>query len=103
MGYTCTVYEIIRSATFDDWLTNLADGKARARIAARIDRLAAGNPGQVNDVGAGVSELKIDYGPGYRVYYKRTGRFVLVLFCGGTKGTQAADIKRAIAMAKAWK
>jgi putative addiction module killer protein len=75
----------------------------RVRIAARIDRLAAGNPGDVEPVGSGVSELRIDYGPGYRVYFKRTGRFVIVLFCGGTKGTQDADIKRAIQMAKDWK
>lgn len=103
MEYTCGVYDIIRSTTFHDWLTKLHDAKARVRIAARIDRLAAGNPGDVEPVGSGVSELRIDYGPGYRVYFKRTGRFVIVLFCGGTKGTQDADIKRAIQMAKDWK
>jgi putative addiction module killer protein len=72
---------------------------ARARIAARIDRLAVGNPGDVRPVGSGVSELRIDYGPGYRVYYKRTQRIVYLLLCGGTKSTQAADIRRALAMA----
>ncbi|HEY1890357.1 MAG TPA: type II toxin-antitoxin system RelE/ParE family toxin [Steroidobacteraceae bacterium] len=63
------MYEIRRSATFDTWLTNLNDSNVRARIAARIDRLAMGNPGDVKPVGTGVSEMRIDYGPGYRVYY----------------------------------
>jgi putative addiction module killer protein len=85
MGYTTEVYQIRRSETFSNWLADLADGKARARIAQRIDRLAAGNPGDVKPVGSGVSELRIDYGPGYRVYFKRTDRVVYVLLCGGTK------------------
>jgi putative addiction module killer protein len=92
------VYEIRRSATFDAWLTNLNDLNARARVAARIDRLAMGNPGDVKPVGAGVSEMRIDYGPGYRVYYAQSGRVVFLLLCGGTKATQDADIKRAIDM-----
>ena len=71
-----------------------------ARIAQRIDRLAVGNPGDVKPVGRGVSELRIDYGPGYRVYFTRTGRIVYVLLCGGTKGTQDADIKLAIEMSE---
>jgi len=66
------VYEIRRSKAFDAWLTNLKDSNARARIAARIDRLSFGNPGEVKPVGSGVSEMRIDYGPGYRVYYART-------------------------------
>ena len=74
MGYTCVVYEIRRSETFHTWFATLDDSKARARIAARIDRLAAGNPGDVRPVGSGVSELRVDYGPGFRVYYKRTGK-----------------------------
>jgi len=74
---------------------------ARARIAARIDRLALGNPGDVKPVGGGVSELRIDYGPGYRVYYARTDRVVYLLLCGGTKATQDVDIKRAIEMTAA--
>jgi putative addiction module killer protein len=93
------VYEIRRSETFHAWLLGLNDSRARARIAARIDRLATGNPGDVKPIGFGVSELRIDYGPGYRVYYKRTDTTVYLLLCGGTKGTQAADIKFAIAMA----
>jgi putative addiction module killer protein len=100
IGYTCAVYEIRQSDTFKAWLADLGDAKARARIMARLDRLALGNAGDAEPVGAGVSELKIDYGPGYRVYYKRTDRFVYLLLCGGTKATQVADIKRAIEMAK---
>ena len=92
------VYEIRRSATFDTWLMNLNDSNARARIAARIDRLAMGNPGDVKPVGTGVSEMRVDYGPGYRVYYAQTDRVVFLLLCGGTKGTQDADIKRALEM-----
>jgi putative addiction module killer protein len=99
MGYTHAVYEIRRTETFHAWFANLEDPKARARIAARIDRLAAENPGDVRPVGSGVSELRIDYGPGYRVYYKRIGKSVYLLLCGGTKGTQGKDIKLAIAMA----
>ena len=103
MEYTCAVYEIRRSETFDTWLKNLADSKARARIAARIDRLGLGNPGDVKPVGGGVSEMRIDYGPGYRVYYIRAGKLVYLLLCGGTKHTQDADIKNAIEMAKSRK
>ena len=95
------MYEIRRSTAFDTWLTNLSDSNARARIAARIDRLALGNPGDVKPVGGGVSELRIDYGPGYRVYYARTDRVVYLLLCGGTKATQDVDIKRAIEMTAA--
>lgn len=90
------MYEIRRSTAFHAWLTNLTDSNARARIAVRIDRLALGNPGDVKPVGGGVSELRIDYGPGYRVYYARTDRLVYLLICGGTKASQDADIKRAI-------
>src|SRR6516225_10132237 len=100
MGYPCAVYEIRRSETFDTWLKNLADSKARARIAARIDRLGLGNPGDVKPVGGGVSEMRIDYGPGYRLYFTQRGRTVVLLLCGGDKATQANDIKRAIALAK---
>ena len=103
MVYTCRVYQIRRSETFSTWLADLSDGRARARIAQRIDRLAAGNPGDVEPVGKGVSELRIDYGPGYRVYFKRTDRIVYVLLCGGTKGTQEADIRQAIVIAESLK
>ncbi len=74
-----------------------------ARIAARIDRLALGNPGDVKSVGSGISEMRIDYGPGYRVYFVQRGAAVVVILCGGDKRTQAADIKRAIKIAADWK
>jgi len=96
------VRELIKSATFDRWLTGLKDSRARARIATRLDRLALGNPGDVKAVGSGVSELRIDYGPGYRVYFMQRGPVVIVLLCGGDKRTQSTDIKRAIAIAEDW-
>jgi putative addiction module killer protein len=78
----------------------LRDEKAKARIAQRVDRLARGNPGDVKPVGEGVSEMRIDYGPGYRVQRQKV---VALLLCGGDKRTQTADIKRAKAMAKDWR
>lgn len=74
-----------------------------ARIAARIDRLALGNPGDVKPTGSGISEMRIDYGPGYRVYFIQRGSTVVVILCGGDKRTRAADIKRAIKIAADWK
>jgi putative addiction module killer protein len=94
------MFEVIRTATFDRWLSALKDGRAQARIAQRIDRLSHGNAGDVKPVGSAVSELRIDYGPGYRVYFSRRGSLVILLLCGGDKSTQAKDIKRAMAMAK---
>lgn len=94
--------EIVRSSTFDAWLKTLKDVRAKARIAVRIDRLAQSNPGDVKPVGGGLSELRIDYGPGYRVYFMRRRRVTIVLLCGGDKSTQAADIKRATAIAAEW-
>lgn len=93
---------ILKSQVFDHWLARLRDRRARARIILRIDRLALGNPGDVEPVGSGVSEMRIDYGPGYRVYYQQRGATVALLLCGGTKKTQAADIKRAKQIARAW-
>ena len=81
---------------FESWLAGLGDAKAQARIAARLDRLAAGNFGDCKPIGHGVSELRIDYGPGYRVYHSRIGREFVLLLCGGTKRRQFADIARAI-------
>jgi putative addiction module killer protein len=103
MVYTARVLEIVKSETFDAWLSSLKDRQAKARILARIDRLGLGNPGDVKPVGSGVSEMRIDYGPGYRVYYIQSGPVVVVLLCGGDKSTQSADIKRAIAISKVWK
>jgi putative addiction module killer protein len=94
--------EIFRSETFDRWLRELRDIRARARIEARILRLSQGNPGDVKRVGSGVSEMRIDCGPGYRVYFTRRGPLVVLLLCGGDKRTQDGDIKRAIEIAEDW-
>jgi putative addiction module killer protein len=96
------MFEIFRSETFDRWLRELRDIRARARIEARILRLSQGNPGDVRSVGSGVSEMRIDYGPGYRVYFTRRGPLVVLLLCGGDKRTQVADIKRALEIAEDW-
>jgi putative addiction module killer protein len=102
MVYTNFVRQILKSATFDAWFSRLKDRQAMVRIAARIDRLAHGNAGDVKPVGSGVSELRIDYGPGYRVYFIQRGTMVVVILCGGDKRTQSADIKRAIKIAEDW-
>jgi len=94
---------IQKTDVFLSWLRSLRDVKAAARIQIRVDRLALGNPGDVNSVGEGVSELRIDYGPGYRVYYVQRGKLLLVLLCGGDKRNQNADIKMALKMAKEFK
>jgi putative addiction module killer protein len=86
-----------RTEAFLDWLIGLLDVQARARIAKRIDRLAQGNFGDAKSVGGGVSELRFDFGPGYRVYYTMRGQVVVILLCGGDKGR---DIERAVALAK---
>jgi putative addiction module killer protein len=97
------MFEILQSETFQKWRAGLKDRMALARINARIRRLADGNPGDTKVLRDGVSELRIDHGPGYRVYFTRRGPVVLVLLVGGDKRTQAADIERAIAMAQEWK
>ena len=84
------------SDVIGDWLASLEDLKARARIAARLDRLSLGNFGDCRPLREGVSELRIDWGPGYRVYYAMLGRTCVLLLCGGDKRRQASDIKRAI-------
>jgi putative addiction module killer protein len=94
------VVEIRKTAVFATWLDGLADLQARARIQARIERLAGGNPGDVAPVGEAVSELRIHYGPGYRVYFKRSGTEIVILLAGGDKRTQPKDIKLAIRLAK---
>jgi putative addiction module killer protein len=83
-----------------DWINSLEDRMSRARIQVRVDRLAHGNPGQYRNLTDGVSELKIDFGPGYRVYYTERGGELIVLLAGGDKSTQRRDIKAAIALAK---
>ena len=81
---------------FDDWMDSLRDQRARARIRTRIGRVRLGNLGNCEPVGGGVLELKIDYGPGYRVYFGQVGTKVAILLCGGDKSSQSEDIKRAI-------
>lgn len=92
--------QIRKTETFAQWLDGLRDVRARARVQIRIERLAAGNAGDVEPVGEGVSELRIDYGPGYRVYFKKHGREVVILLAGGDKRTQSADIKTALRLAR---
>jgi len=94
------VIEIRKTEIFTKWLDGLNDKKARARVLVRIERLAAGNPGDVAPIGEGVSELRIDYGPGYRVYYKQFGEFLVILLAGGDKQTQTKDIKTALRLAR---
>ena len=92
--------EIRKTDLFVNWLDELSDIQARARVQVRIERLAAGNPGDVEPVGEGVSELRINYGPGYRVYFKQSGRELIILLAGGDKRTQAKDIKTALRLAR---
>lgn len=91
--------DVRQTDAFVKWMAGLRDGRARAKVAARIDRLALGNLGDVAPVGEGISELRIHYGPGYRVYFARRGNALILLLCGGDKGTQARDIKAAKALA----
>jgi putative addiction module killer protein len=86
---------IRKTNLFMKWLTELRDQKAIARIQIRIDRLALGNPGDVRPVGSGISEMRIDYGPGYRVYFSQRGSEIVILLCGGDKTTQTSDIEKA--------
>ena len=92
--------EIRRIAAFRAWLRGLRDERAKARIVSRIDRLRLGNLGDVKPVGEGVSELRIFYGPGYRVYFIRRGDALMVLLCGGEKSTQDRDVEAAKALAR---
>jgi putative addiction module killer protein len=92
--------EMRKTDHFARWLDGLHDLHARARILARLERLAAGNAGDVKPVGEGISELRIDYGPGFRVYFLKQGREVVVLLAGGDKSTQGRDIKIAIRLAR---
>ena len=92
--------EIRQTDEYARWFAALRDRQARARIDARIRRLSLGNPGDVKPVGAGVSELRINYGPGYRVYFAQRGQALVVLLAGGDKRTQSRDIKLAQALAR---
>ena len=92
--------EIRRSSVYNNWFMSLRDSRAQYRILTRIRRLAMGNPGDVKSAGEGISEMRIDYGPGYRVYYKDLGKEIIILLCGGDKRTQQADIAEARKIAK---
>ena len=92
--------EVRQTDVFAAWFAGLRDRRARARITARIRRLSLGNPGDVKPVGGGVSEMRIDYGPGYRVYFVGRGDVVVILLCGGDKRRQDRDVARALELAK---
>ncbi len=93
--------EIRETDFYHEWFETLKDKRAKARIDIRIRRVSLGNYGDVRPVGKGVSELRIDYGPDYRVYFIRRGNIVVILLCGGDKSTQATDIRRAQELAEA--
>ena len=92
--------EIRKTERFARWIDNLRDIRGRARILARIERLAGGNPGEIKRIRGGISELRIDYGPGYRVYFKKRGRELIILLAGGDKSTQPRDIEAALRLAR---
>lgn len=91
---------IYTTEQFDDWLSNLRDQQAKRRVQARIDRAEDGNFGDCEPVGEGVSEMRIHYGPGYRVYFAQRGKEIVVLLAGGDKRTQSKDIKTALKLAR---
>ena len=92
--------QIRKTDVYSAWFDDHRDIQGRSRILVRIERFAAGNPGDVKPVGEGVSELRIDFGPGYRVYFTKRGREVVILLAGGDKSTQATDIKTALRLAR---
>jgi putative addiction module killer protein len=98
--YNQSVIEVRQTEAYASWFENLRDREARARINIRIRRLSLGNPGDVRPVGGGVSELRIDYGPGYRVYFAQRGPMLIILLAGGDKRTQHRDIKKARELAR---
>ena len=87
--------ELRETETFKAWFASLRDNQAQYRILTRLKRLALGNPGDIKPVGEGLSEMRIDYGPGYRIYCKDTGKEIVILLCGGDKRTQSRDIEQA--------
>jgi putative addiction module killer protein len=97
IGYT-PVMLVRMTEVYRDWINSLKDRAGRARIQVRVDRLANGNAGQHRNVAGGISELKIDFGPGYRVYYTEQGGALIILLAGGDKSTQQQDIKTAVAL-----
>ena len=92
--------EVRKTDRFVEWIDGMRDIRARARILARVERLIRGNPGDVQPIGEGVSELRIHFGPGYRVYYKQHGFELVILLAGGDKSSQSKDIKEALSLAR---
>ncbi len=92
--------EIRKTTNFTKWLEGLQDIRGRARVLVRIERLAAGHAGDVKPVGEGVSEMRINYGPGYRVYFRKRGRALVILLAGGDKGSQTRNIKTALRLSR---
>jgi putative addiction module killer protein len=95
VSYRIQEFEVQKTDEFDSWLTALADQRAVAKIVSRVERLGLGNPREVKPVGEGISEMRLAYGPGYRIYYKQTGKTIILILCGGDKSTQDRDIERA--------
>ena len=95
--------EVVQTDEFENWLKKLKDARGKARILRRLDRLAQGNPGDVRPIGKGLSELRLDVGPGYRVYYLQDGERLILLLCGGDKSSQQKDIDKAHELAQQWR
>jgi putative addiction module killer protein len=102
INYILVLLEFKQTETFRKWRLRLKDERARALIASRLDRLAFGHAGNVKPVGRGISELRIDHGPGYRVYFQRRGSTIIILLCGDDKSTQEKDIQTAKRLAREW-
>jgi putative addiction module killer protein len=102
MGYNAAM-RVEQTEVYREWINSLKDRVGRARIQVRVDRLVHGNPGKYRDLTDGVSELKIDFGPGYRVYFTQRGTRLLLLLAGGDKSTQRKDIARAVELARSFR
>jgi len=103
MDYNSKIIEILQTATFSKWLRKLKDSNAKARILARLAKMEEGSLGDVESVGQGISEARIHYGPGYRLYFIRRGNALIIMLAGGDKRTQSSDIKRAKLLAEEWR
>ena len=103
VSYSRQLIGVVQTGEFETWLKKLKDARGKARILRRLDRLAQGNPGDVRPIGKGLSELRLDAGPGYRVYYLQDRDTLILLLCGGDKSTQQKDIDRAHELAEQWR